>query len=69
MAYQIREYLVDASSFQITNEKTRIGNSKDASSCIDHCDTDEPEKILEANVAGVGTSDHFVLVIKTLAKF
>ena len=32
-ANQVREYLADTSSFQIMNAKTRIENSKDASSC------------------------------------
>ena len=67
MANQVREYLADTSSFQIINEKTRIGNSKDASSCLDHCFTNVPEKILAAKVVGV--SDHLGLVIKKLAKF
>ena len=69
MANQVREYLADTSSFQIINEETRIENSKDASSCIDHCYTNVPEKILEAELVGVGGSDHLGLVIKKLAIF
>ena len=69
MSNQVREYLADTFSFQIIKEATRIGNSKDASSCLDHCYTDVPEKIIAAKVVGVGNSDHLGLVIKKLAKF
>ena len=69
MSNQVREYLADTFSFQIIKEETRIGNSKDASSCLDHCYTDVPEKIIAAKVVGVGNSDHLGLVIKKLAKF
>ena len=50
--------MVDRPSFQIINENTRIGKNKDASSCIDHCYTDVPEKIVKAKVVGVGSSEH-----------
>jgi len=47
MANQVREYLAETLSFQIIKEETRMGNNKDASSCLDHCYTDVPEKIME----------------------
>ena len=69
IANQVRKYLADSLSFQIIKEETRIGNSKDASSCLDHCYTVVIEKIIKAEEVGVGNSDHLGLVIKKLAKF
>ena len=43
---------------KLIKEETRIENSKDASSCLDHCYIDVPEKIIAAKVVGVGNSDH-----------
>ena len=40
MVDQVREYLADTFSFQISKEATRIVNSKYASSCLDHWYTD-----------------------------
>ena len=61
----LREYLASRK----LKKETRIGNSKDASSCLDHCYTEVPQKIIAAKVVGVGNSDHLGLVIKKLAKF
>ena len=69
MSNHVREYLADTFSFQIIKEETRIGNSKDASSCIDHYYTDVQEKMIVAKVVGVGNSDNLGLVIKKKAKF
>ena len=45
------------------------GRVEDSSSCIDHCYTNVPEKIVSTKVIPVGNSDHMGIVVKKLTKF
>ena len=45
------------------------GRVEDSSSCLDHCYTNVPEKIISTKVVPVGNSDHMGIVVRKLTKF
>ena len=48
LAFQVQEYLLETSSYQIVKEPTRLGTTAGdgmSATCIDHCYTNVPEKI------------------------
>ena len=68
----ILEFLGEINGSQTVTEKTHMssgGRVEDSSSCIDHCYTNVPEKILSTKVMPVGNSDHMGIVVKKLTKF
>ena len=67
LALQVNEYLLETSSYQMIKEPTRVETTAGggiSATCIDHCNTNVPEKIKSA-----GNSDHIGRVIKKFAKF
>ena len=68
----ILDYLGDINGSQIVTGKTHMsggGGVEDSSSCLDHCYTNVPEKIVSTKVVPVGNSDHLGIVVKKLTKF
>ena len=68
----ILDYLGDINGSQIVTGNTHMsagGGVGDSSSCLDHCYTNVPEKIVSTKVVPVGNSDHLGIVVKKLTKF
>ena len=67
LAGQILDYLGETLSIQIVTQKTR--HDLASSSCLDHCYTNVPEKIVSTKAMAVGNSDHLGIVVRKLTKF
>ena len=72
LADYILEFLAEINGSQTVTEKTHMnsgGRVEDSSSCLDHCYTNVPEKIISTKVVPVGNSDHMGIVVRKLTKF
>ena len=67
LAGQILDYLGETLSFQMVTQKTR--HDLASSSCLDHCYSNVPEKIVSTKAMAVGNSDHLGIVVRKLSKF
>ena len=67
LAGQILDYLGETLSIQMVTQKTR--HDLTSSSCLDHCYTNVPEKIVSTKAMAVGNSDHLGIVVRKLTKF
>ena len=72
LADLVQDYLLETSSFQLVTETTRSGavaGGEVSMACLDHCYSDDPEKISEVKVVAAGNSDHLAVIIKELARY